>query len=221
MGRNNGHGRAPQRSRLIADREERQSRANLAFAMYRPVAAETTEEIYSRLRPLQQEEDIPGCVRLFDHDLHSSIVQERRMRKGLVMGFAAGFAVSSALGHLESSLPGHGRSHIKAEVKGVSLIGRNRNTITAQITDEAGVLPTSRQTVWHILGSMGLNMNIDRKDHITLGTSKGGITQTESRHIQHTVAEVLQDVPILLEPVVIEYNGQRLPLSEAKMHITD
>ena len=141
------------------------------------------------------------------------------MRKGLIMGFAAGFAVSSALDHLENGLPNHGRDHIRARVKGVQTIGRNRNTVTAHIIDEEGVLPASRQMVGRILGSMGLNMNIDRTDHITLGTSKSRITQTESRHIEHTVAEVLSDVPILLGPVVIEYNGQRLPLSDARTQL--
>lgn len=220
MGRKHSNGRAPQRSRLVADREERSHRANMAFSLFRPAAYETSQTIYSRLRPLQQEEDIPTEVDLFTRDHHCSLIQERRMRKGLVKGFAAGFAVSAALGHLESGMPGHGRGTVDAKIAGVEIIGRNRNIITAIVEDPENVLSRSRQSVGQILGAMGLNMNIDRSDHITLGVSKTTITPTEGRHIRHVVEEALTGIPILLEPVAIDLNGKRSALSEAKSQIT-
>ncbi len=216
MGRRHGNGRAQQRSHLIADREVRSKRANLAFTLFRPTTEETSQEIYARLRALQQEEDIPEQVKLFVDGHHSSLLQERRMRKGLVMGFAAGFAVHTALGHVESGLPDHGRGRLTAQVTSVNVIGRNRNVIMANVADPDEILTRSRQAVRHILGDMGLTMNIDRADHVTLGTCNGGLTQTESRHVAHVAQEVLFDLPLELDPVVIQLNGRRVPLSEAR-----
>lgn len=216
MGRRNGTARAPQRSHLPANKEARSSRANLAFTLFRPVAGESGEQIYERLHALQQEDDIPQSVHLFNRDHHNSLIQERRMRKGLVMGFAAGFAVSTALGHLESGLPGRGRGRVTAKVKSVSVLGRNRNILVANIVDQDEILERSRRAVSVILSDMGLRIDVDHSDHVTLGTSKSGMTPTESRHVEHVTEEVLLDVPIKLEPVAIEYHGRRLPLSEAQ-----
>ncbi len=216
MGRKNHPNGNVQRSRLSANREERSSRVANAFALFRPVDSEVTEEVYERLHALQAEEDIPGNVKLFNRDLHSSIIQERRVRRGLAKGLATGFVLSSALTHIESGMPGHGRSRLDATITEVDVIGRNRNVLIAHLEDKRGVLGDQMETARHVLGSMGLKLSIDRKPHITLGESPAGLSKTERRHVIHTVQDTVMDVEVQLLPIMVEHNGRRLPLEAAK-----
>src|SRR4051812_9253727 len=88
MSRRNHNGSIPQHSKLPANKGERRRRSDNAFTLYRPVSAEAVETVYERLRRLQQEADIPKKVQLFRHDLHSSLIQDRRMSRfsqGLVI----------------------------------------------------------------------------------------------------------------------------------------
>lgn len=212
-------GRIPQRSRLIANREDRSNRAKQAFSMFRPVIQEDSDTLYSRLKPLQEEDDIPDSLTLFNHDHHASIIQERRMRKGLVVGLTAGFAIGTALGHIESGLPGHGRASLAAKFKGVDVIGRNRNVLVGYIQDEQGILSFSREATTKIFESMGLHFKMDKRDHITLGSSASGLTATERKHVIHTAEEALFGLEVCLDPVVIEQHGRRMPLSDVKRHL--
>lgn len=217
MGRRNGTGRAPQRSRLIANREERSSRAANAFSVLRPVTPEVTAEIHTRLRLLQDEDDIPASVRIFDHDIHSSVIQERRVRRGLAKGLAAGFVLGNALGHIKNGLPGHGDGTLKARFTGVDVIGRNRNVLVGYIDDEDGILRKARHATKAILTDMGLRLHVDAHDHVTLGVDQAsGLTQTERRHVIHTAGDIISDIPILLGPVEVEHNGKRVPISQFK-----
>lgn len=219
MGRRNGTVRAPQRSHLIANREARSSRACLAFTLFRPVTEETSEQLYERLHALQQEDSIPSSVHLFNRDHHSSLIQERRMRNGLLIGVASGFAVHKALRRLEIGLPGNGRECITASVTSVRAIGRNRNVVMAGITDQDKVLTRSTKAARHILGDMGLHMELDNTAHVTLGEAERGLTHSESKSVEEIASEVLLDLPIKLDPVFVELNGCRMSLSEARCRL--
>ncbi len=187
--------------------------------MFRPVVKEQSDILYSRLKPLQEEDDIPDSLTLYNHDHHASIIQERRMRKGLVEGLAAGFAIGTALGRIESGLPGNGRAGLAVEFKGVDVIGRNRNVLIGFIKDEKDILSRSRKATTQILESMGLRFNMDKCDHITLGYSERGLTATERKHVIHTTEEAVIGLEVNLEPVVIEHNGRQIPLSDTKQHL--
>jgi len=215
MGRKNATGRVPQRSRLIPNREERRSRTSHAFSIYRPVVGEASDTIYERMKLLQDEQDIPSILKLFSGRMHCSIVQEERVRKGLAKGLAAGFVIGSALSHIENGLPNKGRGCVEARFTGVDVIGRNRNILIGHVRDEDGKLQRSRLITKKILSDMGLKINIDCSDHITLGVSQHkGLTQTERRHVMHTAFEVIADIPVSLDPVVVEHNNVVTPLSE-------
>lgn len=154
-------------------------------------------------------------MRLFTGRLHSSIIQERRVRNGLARGLAAGFVLGSALSHIESGLPGQGRGSIEASFTGIDVIGRNRNILIGHIRDEEGKLAQARNTTKRILKDMGLRLEVDNVDHSTLGVSQGsGLTETERRHVMHTALEVVADVPVTLGPVVVDHDNVSTPLSE-------
>ncbi len=216
MGRVNSSNRNPQNGRRSPNREERYNRASKAFSMFRPVEPDSADQIYSFLRPMQQEDDIPRHVKLFSHDLHASIIQERRMRNGLLKGLAAGFMISTALGHIEGGLPGRGQGRIKAQFTGVDIHGRNNNIISGRIKDQEGLISQSRLSTGRILKDMGLPINVDRRDHITLGRSESGMTPTEMRHVEHIIGDALLGLEVWLEPVAIEHDGRRISLSDAK-----
>jgi hypothetical protein len=217
MSRKNYQGSIPQRTRLISDRELRSRRSEKAFSMFRPVQDESAAKIHERLNNLQHELDIPESVKLYNHDLHSSIIQERRMRRSLATHFAAGVAVGTILSHMEGGLPGNGKGVVSATFKQIDVIGRNRNIIIAHIEDEKGILRAQTESLTAILGSFGLHLNVDKHAHLTLGTSAAGLSATERRHVIHTVEEVVQGIPIELGPVEIEQNGHRVPLANAKI----
>lgn len=215
MGRRNASRGTPQRSRLIADKEKRSSREAHAFALLRPVLKPTVETIHENLRKLQHEDDIPKGLTLFSREMHVSIIQERRVRKGLARGLAAGFAIGNALSRLERGLVPESDESIRAKITGVDAVGRNRGVLIAHLDDDDGVLRQSRLCTRTILSEMGLKIDVDKKDHITLGTSnRQGLTETEKKHVLHTALEVIIDVPILLGPVEVDHNEKRSPLGE-------
>lgn len=217
MGRRNWSGSTPQRSRLIANREERTARAQRAFALYRPVSDESTQEIYKRLKSLQIEQSIPASVNLFNHDMHASVIPERRMRDGLLKSIAAGFATRTALASIERSLPEKGRSTVEAKITGADIIGRNRNILISRISDDNEVLGSSRRAIKRVMGDLGLKVTLDNYDHITGGKSKERLEYPTRVAVVHAVFETIMDIPIVLEPVHVEYAGHRMPLSEAKI----
>lgn len=212
MGRHNSrYGTSPQRSKLVADKEERGSWSQHAFALFRPVEQKTMDEMYEVVKTLQDEEDIPASVKLFNTDLHCTLVQERRMRRALARGLAGGFAASTALSRVENRLSREGAPAINFTVKSVDVIGRNRNLLIANITDPEKILKNQREALREVLGSMGLKLAMDKCDHITLGESKTGLTATERKHVIHMVEDTLPSNG-QLDSIIVEHEGIRLPL---------
>jgi hypothetical protein len=215
MSRRNHNGSIPQRSKRPANKGERRRRSDNAFTLYRPVSAEAVETVYERLRRLQQEDDIPKKVQLFQHELHSSLIQERRMRR-----FAQGLAIATRImPHLlHSNLPDVAKDTIpEAKITQTQMIGRNRNTLIARINDEEGRLHEDFAMMNDFFQQDGIkNPMLDKGAHITLGSTRKGevVTQTERRHVEHTVVETLGDIAIDLGPLWIEYKGLAQPLSD-------
>lgn len=215
-GRNNGNTCALQRSKLVANKEERIARASEVFALLRPATNDTTEKIYDATSMLQQDGIIPGKVELVDSDMHSSIIQTRRIRRALIEGHAGGFVLSRDLCHIQSGMPSHGRAGVEAYFTGVDTVGRNRNVLIARIKDTNGVIEAQRIAANKILDSLGLKMKRDRAPHITLGESKPGLSVDEREQIIDGVFDVIRYIKVDLLPIEIEHNGVRVPLECAK-----
>lgn len=210
------NGSSPQRSKLIADKERRSICASQAFALYRPVSEDSTAEIYERTHRLQQEFDIPEKVDLFSHDLHSSIVQTRRVRKCLISGLAGGFILPRDLPYIKNGMPKCSREGLSAYFTGVDTVGRNRNVLIARIKDKDGILEAQRRAACRTLGDLGLKLCLDRAPHITLGVSESGLSVAERESTIDSVFELIRPVEVTLLPVVIEHNNTRALLDCAK-----
>jgi len=215
-GRKNGYGCIPQRSRLVANREDRILRASLAFGLLREVDDETTDDIYDRTRELQQENFIPEKVTLFNHDLYSAIVQKRRIRKHLIANSAGRFTLSSVSRRIERDIPGHGRTGVNANIARVDTIGSDRKLIVARIKDKNGVLVNQGKVTKRVLGDYGIKLSRAEAPYIALGISDAGLSAAERSRTADAIFESIRGVEVSLGPVMIEHNGTRVPLDCAK-----
>lgn len=212
MGRKVHQRHSPQRTNPIANREQRQTWSQHAFALFRPLSPESSASLYELTSSLQREEDIPRSIGLYNTDQHSSLIQERRMRKSLITGFVAEFAVGTTLAQLENGLSPDNASNIPFTYKSADVIGRNRNVIIARIVDKEGVLGKQRRAMQQILKNCGLTIDIDRCDHVTLGESEQGLTATEKKHVIHVLNDTLPAISGELLPIMVEHGGKRTPL---------
>lgn len=200
MGRRNHITYAPQRSRLVANRELRmalKAPKPKPFGVRRQLDYDSQLPLLERFGELSRDGEIPETVfpRL---SLHTTLLPLKELDGQLTRGLVVGYEFGRGMAHAENNIKEEHARQLAVDLGGAAII--KNKFITLLIESEQ--LETEHEKVRVTMARLGLKgaLKYSVPLHITLGDATETLSRFEKKH----VVEVLNEAMPMGEPVILD-----------------